>query len=256
MSSGRSVAELMAELPHPLLLTLRRDFAIASFEEALRAFTGAGPYAEVEAAMRKVGDAASVQALAGLLASKSSPANPFSAGPPAQRQVLRCWTFGSNAAEVDAARTSVRSLPDDKRAALLEALRRGEPLCKVVKRTIGRAGSQALMKLGRPRAMWLLGANPDDPYTLDASAMLEAIGRGKKRRRRGRSCRGAVDVSMSGSEAESEDQMASDAEDEKPPQASGKKKKNSATMAFLEELREKRKLEPPVKKRKLEPPKA
>jgi len=231
------------------LLTLRRDLAIAPFDEALRALDEAGSYRDLATALQKAGEASAVEALVEVL-SAARP-SPFAEGAPRQRRSMRCWSFAECASDVGAGRASVCELPAEKRSALLEALRRGDAFCGSLKRSMGKAGSASLMKLGRSRTMWLLGASPDDPHTLEAVAKPQAAGQGRKRRRRG-SRRGqeTADVVMSGSEAESEDPMDSDLEEDKAapqekatPQASAKKKQ-SATMAFLEELRKKRKLGP------------
>jgi len=162
-------------LPRLMLLELRRDLALGPFDEALRRLGDSGrcetaPSEAACEALRDVGEEASVEALAAVLGLRR-----------------HCWGFTQNADAVDAACHSLKALLQPDKMALLEALKHGAAFCGSVKRHLGKHDGQALMKLGKPRVMWLLGADPDDPATVgpnDAGATGEGENRCKRRRKR------------------------------------------------------------------------
>ncbi|CAE8616169.1 unnamed protein product, partial [Polarella glacialis] len=85
------------------------------------------------------------------------------------RPRCRCWAFAPHADAVSAGRASLGAMSPDVHRTLLEALRRNdESFCAVVRRHLGRSEGSPLLKLGRPRAAWLLGAAADDPAALGA----------------------------------------------------------------------------------------
>ncbi|CAK9043148.1 unnamed protein product [Durusdinium trenchii] len=69
---------------------------------------------------------------------------------------LWCWSFETTSDEVDSAHKALKTMLEDGRKQLLEALRSGESFCATVKRCTSKKDGQALMKLGKTRVMWLL----------------------------------------------------------------------------------------------------
>lgn len=147
--------EAMRAMPRLSLLILRRDLALLPFAELLRGVRESGQ-GEVAGAIDELGDAALVQLLPRAL----------------EIARLRCWTF--QAQVVDAARTSVEELAAEKRQALLADLRQAGqvPFCPAIRRHLGRKAGEALMRVGRARAMWLLGAAADELETLECAGQL------------------------------------------------------------------------------------
>jgi len=140
-------------LPKSVLLTLRRDLAIGSFKDALNALQKNGAHRQTATQLQSAGDIATVNAL--MLAF---------------RPKLRCWSYSALKDTVVEARNSLRSLLPPAREDLLSALHSDDPFCGVIKKRMGRVDSRPLQKLGRPLAMWLLGAAADDPKTLEQQA--------------------------------------------------------------------------------------
>jgi len=220
-------------LPRLMLLELRRDLALGPFDEALRRLGDSGrcetaPSEAACEALRDVGEEASVEALAAVLGLRR-----------------HCWGFTQNADAVDAACHSLKALLQPDKMALLEALKHGAAFCGSVKRHLGKHDGQSLMKLGKPRVMWLLGADPDDPATVgpnDAGATDEGGNRRKRRRKRQHQKAkqdggNEENVASSGGETGESDE---DSSGEGQKNSSNKGTKDEATLAFLQALRSKR----------------
>jgi len=224
-------------LPRPSLLELRRDLALGPFDEALRRLSDSGrcERASSEAtceALREAGEEASVEALAAVLGLHR-----------------HCWGFSKNAEAVDAACHALKVLLQPDKVALLEALKQGAAFCASVKRHLGKHDGQALMKLGKPRVMWLLGAEPDEPATVGPNDAISAGDGGNRRKRRRKRQRqkdeakkeggSEEDAASSGGETgESDD----DHSGEGKTNSSNKNEKDQATLSFLQALRNKRQL--------------
>lgn len=209
----------LGALTQEQLLALRRDLALEPFAEALRRFRGAGPFEAAADALAEAGEDASVQALAAALGGSA-----------------KSWRFTQDVEAVDASRAALEALPESGRAALREALGRGDAFCSAVKKHLGRRDGVALMKLGRPRALLLLGAQPGDPGTRPE----EPGERPRKRRRRHGSKKGSAEAASAGEASEEAEESDDDSEEEEAPRKAGRGGKNNATMKFLEALREKR----------------
>ncbi|CAE8599684.1 unnamed protein product [Polarella glacialis] len=169
-ATAESSAELrasLAALPRSSLLCFRRDLALHPFDEALRRFSETSTLSEPSTAtaaalISEEGGQVSAKALGNTLGGD-----------------LRCWPFEPHAEAIDAAQRSLATLLEDGRQALLAALRQGDAFCSAVKKHMGRADGKALMALGKPRSMWLLGAGPEEGVA-DGGGGRE----GKRKRRR------------------------------------------------------------------------
>lgn len=212
-----SVVPALAQIPRPLLLELRRDLALTPLHGALRVIRDS--YSEVANQLDALGAKLVADALAHALTHCSGDVD---------RQ-LHCWAFDIDADKVDKARLALGTLLPDGRSGLLSALRTGSAFCGTVTKHMGRIDSIPLLKLGRHRAMWLLGANPEEPMMSERSAAPA------KRARRGKQrCEGEDE------EVEAEDSEEEGVgEDRDQPDHEGTR---SATLDFLATLREKKRL--------------
>eukprot|EP00812_Abedinium_dasypus_P003759 NODE_1464_length_1136_cov_233.409806.p1 GENE.NODE_1464_length_1136_cov_233.409806~~NODE_1464_length_1136_cov_233.409806.p1 ORF type:complete len:343 (-),score=66.76 NODE_1464_length_1136_cov_233.409806:90-1118(-) len=147
----------LAHVPLGALLRLRRDLALRPFLEALAAFRASCGGAEAAAAAEAAGEAVMMPQLLALLRTKVA----------APR--LHCWAFSAQEQAVVAAIAALESLGSAERAALLSSLGADQgAFLATVRSVLGRnAVSSALLRVGLPRTLWLLGADGDDHRTLE-----------------------------------------------------------------------------------------
>lgn len=138
-------------LPLAVLWALRRDLAMGPFDKALHGlhFAGGPAGAAAAALLAESGDAAASRTLGTVLGPGS-----------------RCWLYSSQMEAVIAGQAVLDSLPREDRAALLEALHSSNSFCATVREHLGRRLGAALLKLGRVRVAWLLGADAGDPVVV------------------------------------------------------------------------------------------
>jgi len=167
------LASALQALPRPMLFSLRRDLALSPFPDALRPLRDAAePEASVAAAaLDEAGCAAAVRAISSTLGPRH-----------------RCWAFSLHEEAVAAACGALAALPPEGREELLGALRgrQRQGFCATVRQCLGRSRGQPLIKLGRPRTAWLLGACADDPIASAAPEGNSACIAVRRRRRRRR----------------------------------------------------------------------
>ncbi|CAJ1368956.1 unnamed protein product [Effrenium voratum] len=191
-------AQALKELPRQALLGFRRELALQPFPQALCHLQ---EWPRLVDELRDVEAKLVAEAVALALGGD-----------------IWCWALPSTVEEVDAAQGALKTMLEDGRQRLLAALRNGDNFCAAVKQHCGKKDGQALMRLGKTRVMWLLGASPE-----------EGIEWTKRKRRRPR--RKGKQVT----EAESEESFSS--EKNEPSEA---KKTHDATLQFLRSIREKR----------------
>ena len=189
------VTSALKELSRAQLLSFRRELSLQPYTQALRCLEDTCPKM--------------VEILQGMPAEQTAKSLAAALGD-------WCWSFDATSAEVDAAQQALRTMLEDGRKKLLEALRAGESFCAVVKKYSSKKDGQPLMKLGKTRVMWLLGAGPGE--SIDFSRKK----RPKKRRTR------KVDAEDAEDQVSSEDSCGSEAAD----------KKTSETLKFLESIKE------------------
>eukprot|EP00913_Durusdinium_trenchii_P022421 g21060.t1 len=151
------VISALKELPRPALLAFRQELALQPFSQALRCLESSLKIDELRSSWNAETVATSLAAALG--------------------DGLWCWSFETTSDEVDSAHKALKTMLEDGRKQLLEALRSGESFCATVKRCTSKKDGQALMKLGKTRVMWLLGSGPDEGNDLtDAKAeVLDAV---------------------------------------------------------------------------------
>merc|ERR1711908_232357 len=121
-----------------------------------------GSHQDVAAALAEAGGERAAKALATVLNTAEDGSEPGTR--------LHCWSFSADAELVDAGRAALKTLLEDGRARLLQALKRGDPFCSTASKHMGRRDSIPLQKLGRHRAIWLLGGTTEDTMVSNASA--------------------------------------------------------------------------------------
>lgn len=175
------------------MLAFRQELALQPFSQALRCLESSLKIDELRSSWNAETVATSLAAALG--------------------DGLWCWSFETTSDEVDSAHKALKTMLEDGRKQLLEALRSGESFCATVKRCTSKKDGQALMKLGKTRVMWLLGSGPDEGNDLSQSC--------KKRRRRKRRPKDTQN-----------DQLSVDSSSESCPQAT-----NSETLKFLQSIK-------------------
>ena len=149
-----------------------------------------------------------------------------------------CWSFGATCADVDGARSALGTMLDEGQQKLLASLRRGDAFSAAVKTHSSKRDGQPLLRLGRTRVMWLLGASPEEGDEGSAKNTPKAP---RKRRRKAKAATpGARDGA-----AKPEDPESPDAEDLEDSESASQdedagSKTGAATRAFLASLRAKR----------------
>lgn len=219
------IALALKELPRSALLRFRHNLSLHRYSQAVQSLEETCPGKVLEA-VEAVGSDQISQSLALVLGD-------------------RCWSFDSTADELDAASQALRTMLEDGRAKLLDALRGGASFCAAVKQYTSKRDGQPLMKLGKTRVMWLLGAGPEEGNEGNDSSQKKRP-KNKKRKRKGKGQEPGKLAKGHTQDPESDvDSETSSSEDHAP-----RKKSESATLKFLESIKELR----AAKKKKPNPP--
>ena len=212
-SPDQEVVKKLTELPRQTLLALRRDLALEPFDSALRCLDGASGMTEL---LLEVPHERVAKSLTAALGGSTW-----------------CWSFSSTSAAVDGARKALGTMLEEGQQKLLSSLRGGSSFSAAVKMHSSKRDGQPLLRLGKTRVMWLLGANPEEGD--DGAQAQNTVQR--KKRRRGRPAKAAKGADAADHQPESslsESQSASEDKNE------ANSKKGGATLAFLASLRAKR----------------
>lgn len=201
------IASALKELPVEALWRFRQDLSLLPYSSAVQSLQETSP---------KMGEM-----LLGVKAEDVARSLGMALGGD-----LKCWCFESTSDEIDAAHQALRTMLEEGRKKLLNALRNGESFCAAVKNHSSKKDGQPLMKLGRTRVMWLLGSGPEEGNCDNSTGNAS-----KKRKRRGKK-REALRKEKDAEMQVSED---SDATSHDEPLLA--EKKRSETLKFLESIK-------------------
>lgn len=208
------IASALKELPVEALWRFRQDLSLLPYSSALQSLQETSP---------KMGEM-----LLGVKAEDVARSLGIALGGD-----LKCWCFDSTSDEIDAAHQALRTMLEEGRKKLLNALRNGESFCAAVKNHSSKKDGQPLMKLGRTRVMWLLGSGPEEGNHGNQSSTGNASGARRSKRRSGKK-REALRKEKDAEMQVSEDSDVDSSHDEPLKE---KEKTRSETLKFLESIK-------------------
>jgi len=169
---GEAIAQATLQLlPTSLLLKTRKELALRPWSEALQELVVGDEVPKlgsVLAPLRDAGPDVIVRSVAKLL------------GP-----CYRCWNYTATSEEVMAGERVLSQLSHETRGSFLTTLRSRGSFCAAVRHHLGRADGRSLLRLGKARTAWLLGADADDV----AVVLPESTGQERRARKRRRPSR-------------------------------------------------------------------
>ena len=216
-SPDPEVVAKLTELPRQALLAFRRDLALEPFDSALRCLDTSG--CGMTELLLEVPQERVAKSLTAALGGSTW-----------------CWSFSSTSAAVDGARKALGTMLEEGQQKLLSSLRGGSSFSASVKMHSSKRDGQPLLRLGKTRVMWLLGANPEEG---DDGAQAQSTVQ-RKKRRRGRPAKAAKGADAAAAEGHEPDSSLSESESGSEDKNEANSKKGGATLAFLESLRAKR----------------
>ncbi|CAE7436024.1 eprA1 [Symbiodinium necroappetens] len=215
-SPDQEVVKKLTELPRQTLLAFRRDLALEPFDSALRRLDGTSGMTEL---LLEVPHERVAKSLTAALGGSTW-----------------CWSFSSTSAAVDGARKALGTMLEEGQQKLLSSLRGGSSFSASVKMHSSKRDGQPLLRLGKTRVMWLLGANPEEGD--DGAQAQNTVQR--KKRRRGRPAKAAKGADAAAAADHQPESSLSESQSASEDKNEANSKKGGATLAFLASLRAKR----------------